>query len=77
MVVQQQNYKQMKSFYDMSVNYDADQIDYCRISDWSTYSPGEFVTHDVFDPAHPEYQSALQCQQQVADLPRAWFAGGM
>ena len=77
MVVQQQNYKQMKSFYDMSINYDADQIDYCRISNWGTYGPGEFVTHDVFDIAHPEYQSALQCQQQVVDLPRAWFAGGM
>ena len=77
MVVQQQNYKQMKSFYDMSVNYDADQIDYCRITDWGTYAPGEFVTHDVFAPAHPEYQSALQFRQQVADLPRAWFAGGM
>ena len=77
MIVQQQNYQQMKSFYDMSMNYDADQVDYCRINDWHTYPPGEFLTHDVFDPAHPEYQLALQCRQQVANLPRAWFAGGM
>ena len=77
MVVQQKNYQQMKSFHDMSMSYDADQIEYCRITDWGTYSPGEFSTHDVFDPAHPEYQLATQSRQQVADLPRSWFAGGM
>jgi len=77
MVVQQQNYKQMKSFYDMSMNYNADQVDYCRIANWNTYSHEEFLTHDVFDPLHPEYQSAMQCRQQVADLPRSWFSGGV
>jgi MoaA/NifB/PqqE/SkfB family radical SAM enzyme len=77
MIVQQQNYQQMKSFYDMSLNYDADRIEYSRINDWGTYPPGVFLTHDVFNPAHPEYQSAKQCQQQVVNLPRSWFYGGM
>ena len=77
MIVQQQNYQQMKSFYDMSMDYNADQVDYCRLTDWATYPPGEFAMHDVFDPTHPEYQLAMQCRQQVVDLPRSWFAGGL
>ena len=76
MVVQHQNYKQMKSFYDMSMKYHADQVEYCRITDWKTYSKVEFLTHDVFDPTHPEYQLARQHRQEVYDLPMTWFAGG-
>jgi len=77
MVVQQKNYQQMKSFYDMSMAYDADQVEYCRLQNWGTYKPNEFLTHDVFNPAHPEYQSAIQCRQQVVNLPHSWFAGGV
>jgi len=77
MVVQQQNYQQMKSFYDMSMNYDADQVDYCKIINVGTYSTDEFLFHDVFNPAHPEYQTALECLQQVRPLPQTWFAGGL
>jgi MoaA/NifB/PqqE/SkfB family radical SAM enzyme len=77
MVVQHQNYRQMKSFYDMSMKYNADQVDYCRLTNRFTYPPGEFAMHDVFDSAHPEYQLAMQHRQQVVDLPRSWFEGGI
>lgn len=75
MVVQQQNYKEMLEFYNLSLEYDADRVEFVRLTDWGTYG-SEFSKQDVLDTCHPEFVQAQQMVKQVTNLPMAWLAGG-
>lgn len=76
MVVQKQNYQQMLAFYDMSLKFNADRVEYIRLTDWGTYG-NTFINHDVFDPQHPEHNQAMSIRDQVKLLPKSWLAGGL
>lgn len=75
MIVQQQNYKEMRSFYDLCQTFDVDTVEYSRITNWSTWSLAEFVRHDVFQPSHSEFNLAQQELDSVRPLPGTWFSG--
>lgn len=75
MVVQQQNYKEMLEFYNLSLKYDADRVEFVRLTDWGTYG-SKFRDHDVLDVVHAEFAQANDMIQQLAKLPHVWFAGG-
>ncbi len=75
MIVQQQNYLEMESFYQLCQQFDVDVVEYSRLQSWGTWSRSEFVSHDVFDPAHPEHQSAQTEIARVKQLSSTWFAG--
>lgn len=75
MVVQQQNYKEMLEFYNLSLEYAADRVEFVRLTDWHTYGR-TFDTHDVLNQNHPEFAQAHHIVNQVAKLPMTWLAGG-
>lgn len=75
MIVQQQNYTEMLEFYHFSKTFDADVVEYSRITNWGTWSYPEFKFVDVFAPDHPEQALAQQQLSQVKQLNDAWFGG--
>jgi sulfatase maturation enzyme AslB (radical SAM superfamily) len=75
MVVQQKNYQEMLEFYNFSLEYGADRVEFVRLSNWGTYG-SKFLAQDVLDRNHPEFAKAQEMYQQVVDLPKTWFAGG-
>jgi wyosine [tRNA(Phe)-imidazoG37] synthetase (radical SAM superfamily) len=75
MIVQQQNYPEMESFYQLCQQFDVDVVEYSRLQSWSTWSRSEFRSHDVFDPAHPEHGLAQTENAKVKQLSGTWFAG--
>ena len=75
MIVQQQNYQEIEPFYQMCQQFDVDVVEYSRVTNWGTWSWKEFQFHDVFNPAHPEYQTAKLEISKVKKLPGTWFAG--
>jgi len=75
MIVQQQNYTEIKEFYDLCQEFGVDIIEYSRLQDWGTWNHLEFTKHDVFDQQHPEFASARQMIDSVKSLPGTWFSG--
>jgi molybdenum cofactor biosynthesis enzyme MoaA len=75
MIVQQQNYPEIEQFYQMCQQFDVDVVEYSRLQNWNTWSGLEFRSHDVFDPAHAEYESAQSEIAKVKHLSGTWFAG--
>ena len=75
MIVQQQNYQEIEPFYQMCQQFDVDVVEYSRVTNWGTWSFQEFQIHDVFNPAHPEYQKAQVEISKVKQLSGTWFAG--
>ena len=75
MIVQQQNYPEMKLFYQLCQQFDVDIVEYSRLQNWGTWRGLEFRSHDVVDPAHAEYQLAQTEITKVKQLSHTWFAG--
>jgi len=75
MVVQNRNYQEIQQFYDFCKSYDVDRIEYSKITDWDTWSKQEFMEHDVFDPAHPNYAAVKEEIVTVQKLPGVWCQG--
>jgi hypothetical protein len=75
MIVQQQNYREIESFYQVCQQFDVDIVEYSRITNWRTWSHNEFQFHDVFNPEHPEFETAQQEIFKVKQLSGTWFAG--
>lgn len=75
MVVQRQNYKEVIEFYNLARQYDVDQVEYLRLSDWRTWSNNEFRLNDVFDHQHPERKQALELMNLVKQLDRVFIVG--
>jgi sulfatase maturation enzyme AslB (radical SAM superfamily) len=75
MVVQQQNYQEMLEFYNFSLEYGADRVEFVRLTNWGTYGAA-FLTQDVLDRNHPEFLQAQEMVKQVGNLPMTWLAGG-
>lgn len=75
LIVQQQNYTQMKSFYDLCQTWDVDTVEYSRVTNWGTWTFMEYNFHDVFNTQHPEHAQAKIELDKVKQLPNTWFAG--
>lgn len=75
MIVQQQNYREIESFHQMCQQFDVDLVEYSRITNWGTWSHKEFQFHDVFNPEHPEFETAQLEIAKVKQLSGTWFAG--
>jgi MoaA/NifB/PqqE/SkfB family radical SAM enzyme len=67
LVIQKDNFDQMEDFYIMSKNFDADVVEYARISDWKTMPTEKFADIDVLNPGHPLYQEANRHWHLVKD----------
>lgn len=74
MVAQQANWREIKEFYEFSCKYQADLVEYVRLTNWGTYGP-DFANQDVFDPQHPEYADASAMLNDIAKQPHVWVGG--
>lgn len=59
MVVQKDNYTEVKDFYDFVQQFDVTNVEFMRILNWGTYTPQEFAEIDVLDPKHVDYETAI------------------
>jgi wyosine [tRNA(Phe)-imidazoG37] synthetase (radical SAM superfamily) len=77
MVVQKQNYQEIKQFYDQACLLRADLVEYSRLSNWGTWTGEQFIEHDVFNPAHEEYHLAQKALDEIKRLPNIFLCGGI
>ncbi len=56
-VVQDTNYMEMETFYNLMYSIFGRRVNvfFGRITNWGTYSEGEFKIKKVWDPEHPEH----------------------
>lgn len=76
MIVQQSNYREIEEFYNWSMSFGTDIVEYSRILDWGTFD-GRFFDHDVFDHRHPEYRAAMNELAKVRQFDNAYRFGGL
>jgi len=60
-VVQDTNYKEMENFYNLMTNIFKNDIDvyFNKITNWGTYSDGEFALKQIWNESHPEFKNFL------------------
>jgi len=60
-VVQDTNYKEMENFYNLMTNIFKNDIDvyFNKITNWGTYSEGEFALKQIWNESHPEFKNFL------------------
>lgn len=61
-VVQKENYKEMKVFYDLMIkifNYKA-LVFFSKITNWGTFTDDEFKKHKIWDSLHHEHELFLK-----------------
>jgi organic radical activating enzyme len=69
-VVQNENYKEMKLYYDMICEIFKDshikwEIFYNRIVNWGTFTKEQFVDIDVSNPYHPNYNEMVNIYNKL------------
>jgi sulfatase maturation enzyme AslB (radical SAM superfamily) len=60
-VVQQKNYKEMKTFYDLMYSIFGEKVNvyFGKITNWGTFSNEEYLTHQIWNESHPEYNDFI------------------
>jgi len=58
MVVQQNNWREMKQFVEMSHRYGA-RAQFDRLMNWGTFTPEQYRSLDVVDKDHPEHEQLV------------------
>ena len=60
-VVQKDNYKEMKIFYDLILQIFGKKalVFYGKINNWGTFSDTQFKEHKIWDNIHPEYDKFI------------------
>jgi len=66
MVVQYDNHSELEEFYDFAKSFDADSLEYVRITNWGTYTTKQFEMIDVLNPNHHLYQSVSQTIKKLS-----------
>jgi hypothetical protein len=59
MVVQEQNFLEMRGMVELCKGWAVDGIRFYRIRQWGNVVPGEFMTSDVANPMHPRHAELL------------------
>lgn len=75
MVVQNANWQEIKEFYELAKSYNADVVEYVRLTDWSTWSEDEFRKNDVFDENHLSRSLAKTYIDDLRQKPDVFIAG--
>jgi sulfatase maturation enzyme AslB (radical SAM superfamily) len=60
-VVQQKNYKEMKTFYDLMYSIFGEKVNvyFGKITNWGTFSNEEYLAHQIWNESHPEYNDFI------------------
>jgi sulfatase maturation enzyme AslB (radical SAM superfamily) len=72
MVVQKTNFQEAPAFYDLAQKYEADLVEYTRLTNWHTWSYLEFKMHDVLDPNNVKYKTAHKVLSDCINRPSTW-----
>ena len=75
MVVQESNWREILEFYDLAKSFDADIVEYVRLTDWKSWSPEEFISHDVFGLNHKNRSAAQELMAEIKTKPDVFLAG--
>jgi molybdenum cofactor biosynthesis enzyme MoaA len=75
LIFQRTNYKDSEKFYDLCQQWNCNLAEYSRVYSWNTWTPEEFLQHDVYNPDHQEYTQAFEIIERVKKLPNTWFNG--
>lgn len=73
-VVQYENYKEMKMFYEMIKQIFENKnkkwsVFYNRVVNWGTFTDEEFKKIDIGDPNHPNYPELVELYKQLPTTP--------
>lgn len=60
MTVQDNNYREMPAFVDLTRRFGFDRATFHKMLDWDTFSPKEYAARAVHFPTHPEYLQFLE-----------------
>ena len=73
-VVQQSNYSEMKDFYDMMIKIfkHKAEVFFGKINNWGTFTNEVFLTHKIWDEAHPEHQLFVDEVNKVLPAKQCW-----
>jgi tetratricopeptide (TPR) repeat protein/molybdenum cofactor biosynthesis enzyme MoaA len=70
MVVQQDNFREMRPLLEMCLAWAVDGVRFYRIRQWGNVVPGEFMRSDVANPMHPQHRAFLtELEQQIFAHP--------
>jgi MoaA/NifB/PqqE/SkfB family radical SAM enzyme len=69
MVVQKDNCNELTQFYNFAKSYDADLVEYVRITDWGTYPHDQFQDLDVLNSKHQLFDTVSAELQQLHQQP--------
>lgn len=75
MVVQESNWREILEFYDLAKSFDADIVEYVRLTDWKSWSPEDFQYNDVFGSHHPNKLAAKALLDTIKSKPDVFIAG--
>ena len=73
-VVQQRNYKEMKLFYDLMISIFGNKANvyYGKITNWGTFSNDEYLTHQIWNPNHDEYDDFITEVNKTFPAEQCW-----
>ena len=73
-VVQNNNYKEMKLFYDMMFNIFGKRVNvfFGKITNWGTFSDDEFLEHQVWNPNHINYLDFVKEVNRTLPVKYCW-----
>ena len=76
-VVQDANYMEMKTFYNLMYSIFGKKVNvfFGKITNWGTFSEGEFKLKQVWDTEHPEHQLFKKEFNKIINKTLHWISG--
>jgi MoaA/NifB/PqqE/SkfB family radical SAM enzyme len=73
-VVQKENYKEMKQFYDLMISIFGKRADvfYGKINNWGTFSEKIYNEHKIWDTNHPEHDEFINVVNSFLPTNQCW-----
>lgn len=73
-VVQKENYKEMKQFYDLMISIFGKKADvfYGKINNWGTFSEKIYNEHKIWDTNHPEHDEFINVVNSFLPTNQCW-----
>lgn len=73
-VVQKENYKEMKQFYELMISIFGEKVEvfYGKINNWGTFTNEIFNNHKVWDISHPEHLEFIDEVNSFLPTNQCW-----
>lgn len=77
MVVQDKNFSEMLEFYHQSMDLSVDTVEYGSIQPYPGMTRDQWILKNVCNPEHKLYAEAQTAFDQIRNLPKIFFYGGV